>query len=207
MLSDILKASESNRAFIDAYGWVFDNKKDVGIKIMNNNIRLLFFSNAELGVFELKLSELKEGIQYEDRKGEINTSWVAELGLIAIQDGKHTTFVREIRGVSIKQVEKNLRQAIKLSNLECQRKLVTEVHEDIWEKGYRITRICNFTGRINVARNAAGKEENCSGTFPSPSKKDQRCSAVSRFTRDELMLATEQLRLGNLQVLMVFLQK
>nr|CAI5827965.1 unnamed protein product [Callosobruchus analis] len=33
-------------------------------------------------------------MQYEDRRGEVTTSWTAELGLIAINEGRQPTFVR-----------------------------------------------------------------------------------------------------------------
>nr|CAI5833301.1 unnamed protein product [Callosobruchus analis] len=46
--------------------------------------------------------------------------------------------VREIHGLSYKQAKRELRQAIKASKLSCWRKLIAEVDEDIWGKGYRI---------------------------------------------------------------------
>nr|CAI5866497.1 unnamed protein product [Callosobruchus analis] len=46
--------------------------------------------------------------------------------------------LREILGLSYKQAKKKLRQAIKASKLRCWRKLIAEVDEDIWRKGYRI---------------------------------------------------------------------
>nr|CAI5860156.1 unnamed protein product [Callosobruchus analis] len=33
-------------------------------------------------------------MHYENRRGELTTSWMAELGLIAINEGTHPTFVR-----------------------------------------------------------------------------------------------------------------
>nr|CAI5827966.1 unnamed protein product [Callosobruchus analis] len=46
--------------------------------------------------------------------------------------------VRKIRGLSYKLFKKEHRQAIKASKLSCWRKLIAEVDEDIWGKGYRI---------------------------------------------------------------------
>nr|CAI5825445.1 unnamed protein product [Callosobruchus analis] len=79
--------------------------------------------------------------------------------------------VREIRGLSYKQAKKELHQAIRTSKLSCWRKLIAEVDEDIWGKGYRIVFATLHMGsplpeRIRLEKNDGATEIAMYGGVP-----------------------------------------
>nr|CAI5831552.1 unnamed protein product [Callosobruchus analis] len=107
--------------------------------------------------------------------------------------------MREIRGLSYKQAKKELRQAIRASKLSCWRKLIAEVDEDIWGKGYRTVFVTLRMGSPLPEMSLEKKKEIVQALFPDQARVtyiNESCSYISLFARDELILAVDKLKTG-----------
>nr|CAH7762824.1 unnamed protein product [Callosobruchus chinensis] len=104
---------------------------------------------------------------------------------------------REIRGLNYKLARQTLRVAIKTSKSRCWKKLMEEVDDDIWGKGYRIvfkrTKLGPSLPNMSVERRRLVAE----ALFPSQPRvvyNTQPETPLNHFTIDELLAASEKLK-------------
>ncbi|VEN56323.1 unnamed protein product, partial [Callosobruchus maculatus] len=105
--------------------------------------------------------------------------------------------VREIRGLNYRLIRQKLRATIKSSKSRCWKKLIEEVDDDIWGKGYRIV-----FKRINIGpslptMSADRRRLVAEALFPSQPRvvyNTQPEATYHPFTSNELFVASEKLK-------------